>query len=684
MENLNFYRPLSLPEIGGTKLKKRTIIYLLIFIMGSALSVLAASFSADLVMTEKGKTETEKFYLSGSNYRMEMIEDGKPTVVIADKKKNVHRLLDVNEKIFYEIPSDDWRVMSNDPFKAAEYMAKTYESRKEGREKINGMECEKQVVLADKEIIHAAWISKKLNFPIKLVTYYEGKERSVCELKNIKPGNLPKNIFKPPADFKQKEDPAAAEERKREEQRKAEEALPALTTVGRERVPCYVKIAAGGELHIAIDTDRDAFLEVTNMVVEDSEFTLTRNRNGKPSEVYPPSQWKLDRNGRTTWDFNDESDRRSGDTLVDEVVIKANKGLVYAYMRQRGKDRKDFYNRGHLQNGAGADPKRPVTVKITGDNPFGPKTTGQFYLRHESGAKSDVVPFTVENGKTLTWDYPASKGVKALGVTIKEGDGRAKISLIQPPDPKTVASTQETVKTKPKPKTTPKAKVVTEFTVIHPTGTSKPLTPGKDLAITVTGVSEGARGTVELFSDSKKTKEVDRFSFKLKKNQAQSHFLSKDAHAVWARVWVYKGAFKVKLDQSPGVKADPTPKKKEVEAAPTPITRQALVAVPATAQPASSTGQILKGEVPLYNGARVLKSKSTGAYSKAQLQAEATPQDIVDFYKDAMTAKGWVPGMAMVQGNKGVLMFKKSSRQLVFKVKGKGNTSKIDVTIINQ
>lgn len=116
-------------------------------------------------------------------------------------------------------------------------MAKKYESRKEGLENINGMECEKQMVLADKEIIHAAWISKKLNYPIKLVTYYEGKERSVCELKNIKPGNLPKNMFKPPADFKQKEDPAAAEERKREEQRKAEEALPGITKTASARVP---------------------------------------------------------------------------------------------------------------------------------------------------------------------------------------------------------------------------------------------------------------------------------------------------------------------------------------------------------------------------------------------------------------------------------------------------------------
>ena len=80
-------------------MKKRTFVYLLA-ILFSSLPALAASFTADLVMTKKGKTETGKFYLLNQRYRMEMIEDGKPTVVIVDKKKNVHRLLDVNEKDF--------------------------------------------------------------------------------------------------------------------------------------------------------------------------------------------------------------------------------------------------------------------------------------------------------------------------------------------------------------------------------------------------------------------------------------------------------------------------------------------------------------------------------------------------------------------------------------------------------
>ncbi|WP_269433791.1 hypothetical protein [Desulfosarcina widdelii] len=40
--------------------------------------------------------------------------------------------------------------------------------------------------------------------------------------------------------------------------------------------------------------------------------------------------------------------------------------------------------------------------------------------------------------------------------------------------------------------------------------------------------------------------------------------------------------------------------------------------------------------------------------------------------------------MAMVQGNKGALIFKKAKRQLVFKGKGQGDPSMINVTIINQ
>ena len=401
-------------------MKKCTFIYLWV-ILFSSLPALAASFTADLVMTEKGKTETGKFYLLDQRYRMDLIEEGKPIVVIADKEKNIHRFLDMEGKVFFDIPSDDFRILSNDPFKASEYMVSKYEAKVQssGSEKISGFVCEKQDFFAYNEHIHAArWVSTEFGFPLKLVTYHQGKEVNIAELKDIRNVRPEKDLFVPPAGFKQVEEPGAAAKRKSEEQERAEAALPGITKATSAQVPCYVKIAAGGELHVPIDTDRKADLDVINEDKGESVYTVLKYRDGKPLEGYEPKQSTLEGKGRNkNWDFNDDFDRRTG-ASIDELRITVAKGLVYAVVRQKGpvKLRKDFYNRGHLSKRRERVliPKDRLTVKITGDNPFGRPDHGKIlFAVHESGAANRMlIPFTVENGKTLTWDYPASKGIK--------------------------------------------------------------------------------------------------------------------------------------------------------------------------------------------------------------------------------------------------------------------------------
>lgn len=657
---------------------KLTSIYLLILVLCTASSAMAASFSADIVMEKNGKTETGKFYLLNQYYRLEVLEDGKPMVIIADREKKVHRVLNIEEKVFFEIPSDDFRILSKDPFMASEYMVSKYKSKVEGTEKINGINCEKQVVTAQDTKIFSRWFSSELNFPVKIVMYH-GKQESVAELKTIRNVDLQMDLFAPPADFKQVEEPGAAEKRKREAEIKNEAALSGLTTVETAQVPCYVKIAAGGELRVPIDTDRGASLLIKNEAKDESVYTILKYKNGKPMEGYEAKPWKLERKGyHKSWDFNDRFNQTAGPFLVDEVRIKVEKGLVYAELRQTGADRTDSYSSGG-QLDADVDPKRSFTVRITGDNPFGDKTSGNFCLRYEAGGSSEAIPFTVETGKTRTWDYPADKGVNTVAVSISKGDGRAKISLVQPPYPKKAAPKQPKVKTAPQPKYTPKA--VTEFTVTHPSGTGKPLTPGKDLTVTVTGVSGDASGTIFLYSDRKKTKKIDELKFKLKKDQVESFAVSGKKDVGWATVWVHKGSFKVKLDQSPNAKPASTPKTNQGSAAPTPKTNKGVAAA-SGAGPA--TPVFMNGEVPLYKGARVIKTKTYGANTTAELQATATPQELVDFYKQAMSAKGWETGMAMVQGNMGVLQLKKAGGQLVIKAQGQGQTSKVSMALIGQ
>lgn len=92
----------------------------------------------------------------------------------------------------------------------------------------------------------------------------------------------------------------------------------------------------------------------------------------------------------------------------------------------------------------------------------------------------------------------------------------------------------------------------------------------------------------------------------------------------------------------------------------------------------------MNGEVPLFDGAKVIKDKSQGANASAELQVVATPQEVIDFYSEKMPEKGWTPGMVMVRGTQGVAMFMQSNRQLVIKVVGQGDTSKISMGIVGQ
>jgi hypothetical protein len=348
-----------------------------------------------------------------------------------------------------------------------------------------------------------------------------------------------------------------------------------LAATGTAQIPCYLTIVAGGELHVPIDADRKADLEITTRGAGQSVFTVLEYRNGKPRKGFQPESTTLDRdNYRKAWRFNRFFDQTPESSVVDEVRIKVETGEVTAKMGQTGDNRQDFYNYGY-QHGTFVYPKKPLTVKITGDDPSNGQTSGRFWLKYETGNDSEKTPFTIQGGKTLTWNYPADQGITNLEVDISKG--RAKISLIQVPD--------------------------SEKPIRKPSGTQKASQP------------------------------------------------------------------------SPRPKAN---------ASPAPGPKKQIAALPEATQTASASGSILSGEVPLFNGARVLKSKTYGTNASASLEVAAPLQDIADFYKQAMSAKGWTPIMTMVQGDRGAIMFKKKNRQLAFKLRGKGGTSKIDIAMMDQ
>ena len=359
---------------------------------------------------------------------------------------------------------------------------------------------------------------------------------------------------------------------------KTEADIHGLTGVGQVHVPCFIKIAPGGELHIQINTNGAAYLEMLNQTNDASEFTLLKYRNGKPNESYDEETAMFEKkDARRMWGFNEKLQQKDPSLLVDEVVIKVNRGLVYACMVQVGADRQDWYNYGghHADahhTGTGADPNRPLTVQITGDNPFDDQTKGEFYLGSESEDNSELVPFTVKNGKTLTWDYPADKKVKNVEVRIDAGNGRAKIRLTQPP-----AFKKEAAK---------------------PAKNAQPLAAARPAAV------------------------------------------------------------------------------------------PAAVPAPATASKAAvsvGTGEtIFSGDVPIMEGAEVVKEISMGAITQVDLKIQKSPEDVINYYKTTMETMGWQIGVTMVQGSQGMLQLKKEGKLLTLKAKQKGQDTIVNLMMVAQ
>lgn len=162
----------------------------------------AAEFSADLVQTRGGETSHGKFFLKGDRQRTEITEAGQSSIMIMDMANKKSAMLNPKEKTYMDLSAMG---MSGGQTQAQseEDLKKLGEWKNAGTETVNGYECEKKIfVYKDKsmgEMTH--WISKKLNYPIKMV-YQAGGMTMITEYKNIREGAVDDKLFQVPPGYR--------------------------------------------------------------------------------------------------------------------------------------------------------------------------------------------------------------------------------------------------------------------------------------------------------------------------------------------------------------------------------------------------------------------------------------------------------------------------------------------------
>ncbi len=503
----------------------------------------ASEFQANFSRIQEGQVTRGKLYIRGSSYRLEHSDGDKRVVIIVDQRKGISSILDIGNKQYMQIQVDDFKSLSNDPFQAARYIRDEHRSERVGTEKVGGYQCVKIESSVQDKVIMTHWVSEKLSFPLKLVQHM-GKQEAVMELSEIKEVAVLKELFIIPEDFEEIEDPAAARERKRKEMEAEEAALPGITKPIEREVPCMVKIGEGGVLRVPVDEHRTVKVEVRNQHKGESVVRVVPFKDGKRVENIGVSPWQFSRlYDHRDRSFNESSFSGRNPFAVDEIRVITDTGIVYAIVTQSGKYRKDFYNRGRQRIGKKTDPTKNLNVRITGDNPFNKRTSGIMILKFGHTSKREEMPFEVETGKTKSWSFPAARRIKGVDIKIGTGGGRARVSLIQPEMAKS-----EKKRTPARGKGS--SKNIKTFSVTYPSGRGKTVSPNKDLKITVTGKSAHAKGEIILYGGVGSKDKLDEVKFELKEGQAETYSYPEDKGTSKVRVWVYKGSFEVKLEQS--------------------------------------------------------------------------------------------------------------------------------------
>jgi len=314
---------------GGIEVKTKLSIswlsgIVVVFTLSAFCSLaLAAEFSADMVIVDGDNTITNKLFVKDLKYRMETKEGDQEIIVIVDQGTNITKVLNINDKFYIEMPCDDMRSLTNDPYQSLKVTIETPDIDKNdlGSETVNGIECDKSVLLWGGTEFYTYCMSKKYDFPIKII---RGKSDMVVELKNIKESAIDNELFEIPEGFLAMEESQPVNETKREEPASNFPAWVVEVSAAEIIALPFEKVMSTGEIvRIKVKEDQSIFIQATNNHSDNSDFMAVPFLNGKP--IMDPSirAVSLMMAGQF-WPVT------AGETLseADEIIVRVDQGEV--------------------------------------------------------------------------------------------------------------------------------------------------------------------------------------------------------------------------------------------------------------------------------------------------------------------------------------------------------------------
>jgi Ca-activated chloride channel family protein len=138
--------------------------------------------------------------------------------------------------------------------------------------------------------------------------------------------------------------------------------------------------------------------------------------------------------------------------------------------------------------------------------------------------------------------------------------------------------------------------------------------------------------------------------------------------------------------QAAAPEAAPAPEAKPVETASEEPTGPATTAKGSkmVEEPTEQQEEIFGGAVPIYKGAEVTKTSTVGSMTQVELLSQASPEEIINFYKKAMAERGWKVLTSVARGNTATAAFQKGNTQLIIGAQKRDVGTVVSITMNEQ
>jgi len=273
------------------------------------------SFTARMVNTVKGTERVYNLQSDGKKYRYDFEESGMRGIVIVDPEKGKTAILMPDEKYVHFTPINSRTSLMNDPYQSFLYTKARFEEKNTGKEMVTGFECDKTEIYDSEKKIITAWHSSELGFLLKMTD--DRSENTFVELRDIKPGNIDKELFMIPTDYTE------VDERMRPV---IPEPPPpdSWKTIG-SSLPLKGEFRRGDRITFKIPESKNYKLLLTNKTGDPAKIIWTGMRKGNelPGNEQGPLSFRTKR-----LHGGESSSNTYRWTAGDEIIIQIHEGVI--------------------------------------------------------------------------------------------------------------------------------------------------------------------------------------------------------------------------------------------------------------------------------------------------------------------------------------------------------------------